>query len=198
MWLYIERRYCSTTIATLTGPAGTLGWYLGTTTIRLNATDNVGGVGYRKPTIRSTTGHGSPYSTTAPINRAEDSRTLFNSISIPTTSGTKKQRSTVSVNIDKTAPEAKISVALHPRRFVSRRHRLTRPDYCQTGCFAGNSLRSSIRPGTHDKLGFSKTFSGKILSYAKLTSVQYDAAQRSLYHLFVLVCMEHCEILPSR
>ncbi len=162
-----------TTIASTTGPLGAHNWYLGTTTVQLSATDNDGGSGV-SGTVFSL--DGSPLQTySSPIVVTTEGLHTLQYYSIDN-SDNREATSTLAIKIDSTAPEAKLSVSISTKDLL----------VVGAGGMGTTTVTKDVNgnytvtddAGHSTKLFFTKTYSGKILTYAKLTAVQYDNAAK--------------------
>lgn len=135
-----------TTVAGVTGPGGANGWYVGTTTIVLAATDNKGGVGVQDTHYTLDSGPLMLYASTSPIVIAADGMHVLQFYSTDLL-GNQEATNTLVVKIDKTPPEALIAFD-----FGSKKLKVTGIDAANTTVLttatsslitdeAGNALR---------------------------------------------------------
>ncbi|MFA5831659.1 MAG: hypothetical protein WC878_07585 [Candidatus Paceibacterota bacterium] len=158
-----------TTTATTTGTLGTNGWYLSDVSIAFNATDTESGV---KDTFYSLNS-GATWATTTPLVISTEGTTTMQYYSTDN-DGNIEATSTLIVKIDKIAPEAKISV--DP---TTKDLKIEGVDMNPTTVAKdGNVYTITDLAGHTAKLFFQKTFAGKMLTFAKLTGVQYDSAPK--------------------
>ncbi len=160
---------------TTTSSTGTLGinnWYISNVVITLSATDTESGVASTSYSING----GTTWSTyTAPfsINTEGNTTILYRSID---KAGNSEAIKMFQIKIDKTAPEAQISVGTSTQDIV-----VTGVDNFGTTTtmkdISGN-ITLIDGAGHTTKLSFIKSYSGKLLTYAKLTGVQYDVLKK--------------------
>ena len=159
------------TTATPTGTSGQNGWYTSDVTVTFNATDlpvsNPSGV---KDTFYST--DGKTWATTTPLVISAEGTTTVQFYSTDN-AGNKEATSTLQIKIDKTAPEAKVSVDA-----TTKDLKVEGVDISPTTLVKNtdNSYTITNLAGHTTKLFFQKTYFGKLLTYAKLTGIQYDSA----------------------
>ncbi len=162
-----------TTSATTTGTLGKSGWYTSNVLVTLTATDTGSGVAsttyslnngatwitYATPVSVSTEG------TTTLLYRSKDK------------AGNIESAHTLTLKIDKTAPEAQVSVSTSTQDIL-----VEGTDNLGTTTIskdtAGNYTVAD-QAGHTTKLFFTKTYSGKQLTFAQLTAIQYDAAPKT-------------------
>ncbi len=158
-----------TTTASTTGILGTNGWYTSNAIVSLTATDTESGVAsttYSLDSGASWTTYTSPFSTTI-----EGTTTvLYYSVD---KAGNSEATNTLLFKIDKTAPEASISISTSTQDIL-----VVGVENLGTTTVLKDSIGNVIltdQAGHTTKLFFTKTYSGKQLTYAKLTGVQYDS-----------------------
>ncbi|MBX4192175.1 hypothetical protein KW798_01690, partial [Candidatus Parcubacteria bacterium] len=158
------------TVANVTGPAGTNGWYLGNTSVALSATDNAGGVGVDKTYYSLDGGVQQVYINPIAVT-AEGTHTLmYYSVDF---FGNTEAIKTQTIKIDLTAPEAVVSASLSLKDVqvvgtdAQGAVTVTKD--------ANNVYILTDQAGHTTKLTFSKTFNGKIVTLARMTSIKYDS-----------------------
>ena len=156
------------TTTTKTGTLGANGWYTSNVSVVFNSTDLESGV---KDTFHSTN-KGITWATTTPFIISTEGTTTVQYYSIDN-AGNKEATSTLVVKIDKTAPEAKVSVDA-----TTKDLKIEGVDMNSTTVTkdANNVYTITDLAGHTTKLFFQKTFLGKLLTFAKLTGIQYDTA----------------------
>ena len=148
-----------------TGTIGLNGWYVTDVSVSLNATDTESGV---KNTFYSQNGGEMRIYVGLPINISSEGTTTISYYSIDN-DGNIEATSTLIVKIDKTAPEAKIAV--DP---ATKELKIEGTDVNTVVVTKGtNDYTITDEAGNTTKLFFQKTYSGKILTYAKFTAIQY-------------------------
>jgi len=103
---HIIDTFAPTTTPVISGTLGNNGWYISTTTIALNASDNPGGIGVASTTYSLDGGPWQTYSTTSPISITTDGGHSLRFFSTDLL-GNQEATNTLQIKIDKTAPEAK-------------------------------------------------------------------------------------------
>lgn len=157
-----------TTTASTTGILGNNGWYTNNVLVTLTATDTESGVA---STTYSLNG-GATWNTYAvPLTISQEGSTtvLYRSTD---KAGNSETIHTLSIRLDKTAPEANISVSTSTQDIL-----VTGVDNLGTTTIskdASNMYIVTDQAGHATKLFFTKTYNGKQLTYAKLTGLQYD------------------------
>ncbi len=158
------------TTTTISGTLGTNGWYTSNISVTFSAIDDGSGV---KSTLYSTD-KGISWNSVIPLAISTEGTTTVQFYSVDN-AGNKEATSTLVVKIDKTAPEVKISadattkdlkiegVDMNPLTVIKN---------------VDNSYTITDLSGHTTKLFFQKTFLGKLLTYAKLTGIQYDTATK--------------------
>jgi Cell wall-associated hydrolases (invasion-associated proteins) len=156
--------------ASTIGTLGSNGWYTGNVTVALIATDTESGIA----SINYSLDNGLTwliYNSKIPIVINKEGTTTISYYSVDNT-GNKADVNRLMVKIDKTTPEAKISV--DP---VTKDLLVIGVDNLSVATVNKDSSGNYIitdQAGHVTKLIFSKTYAGKILTYAKLTGIQYD------------------------
>jgi len=156
------------TTATASGTLGQNGWYTSDVSVAFSATDEESGV---KSTFYSTD-KGMSWKIAEPFLISTEDTTTIQYYSTDN-AGNKEATSTLEVKIDKTAPEAKISVDA-----TTKDLKIEGVDMNPTTITkdVSNTYTITDLAGHTTKLFFQKTFLGKLLTFAKLTGVQYDTA----------------------
>jgi hypothetical protein len=167
------------TVASVIGTLGTNGWYNSNIVVTLTATD--------LPTGQAGTGSGvasTSYSLNGGVSWASCSSPLIITNEGSTTIlyystdkvGNIEATKILPLKIDKIAPEAQISVSTSAQDVLVE----GTDNFGATTVTKDTSGNVTIadQAGHTTKLFFTKTFSGKILTYAKLTGVQYDTAPK--------------------
>jgi hypothetical protein len=155
------------TVASTSGRLGLNSRYTSNIEVQLTATDTGSGV---KNTYYSLS-EGIEWGTyTAPVTITNEGTTTLLYYSIDR-AGNKEATSTLTITIDKTAPKAIISVDPAKKDL-----RVDGDDSAGSTTItkSGDTYTITDQAGHTTKLFFQKTYSGKRLSYAKLTKVQYD------------------------
>lgn len=157
-------------------PAGTLrqnGWYTSDVSITFNATDLPNAVSSGVYETRYSLNSGATWATSTPLIIPTEGTTTVQYYSIDN-AGNTEATSTLVIKIDKTAPEVKISIDPNTKDLkiegVDANPTATTKD--------GNIYTITDLAGHTTKLFFQKTFLGKLLTFAKLTGVQYDTATK--------------------
>ncbi|MFA6077299.1 MAG: right-handed parallel beta-helix repeat-containing protein [Candidatus Paceibacterota bacterium] len=162
------------TTATSNGTLGKNGWYTSDVTVALKATDLPNAVSSGVYETRYSLNSGTTWSTSTPLVISTEGTTTVQYYSIDN-AGNKEATSTLVVKIDKIAPEAKTSVDATTKDLkiegVDMNPTIITKD-------AGNTYTITDLAGHTTKLFFQKTFLGKLLTFAKLTGVQYDTATK--------------------
>ena len=160
-----------TTTTTKTGTLGTNGWYISDVAVQLTATDTDSGV---KNTVYSLD-KGTTWKTYASSFTISTEGTTTVQYYSTDNVGNKEATSTLNIKIDKTAPEAKISVDA-----TTKDLKVEGVDANPTTVMknADNSYTITDLAGHTTKLFFQKTFLMKLLTFAKLTGIQYDTATK--------------------
>ncbi len=159
-----------TTTETTTGTLGGNGWYTSNVLVTLTATDTGSGV---KNTLYSLNNGVSwnTYATASPILLNLEGSTTLRFYSTDK-AGNREATNTLVIKIDKTAPEASIAVSITTQDLL-----VTGTDSLGTTTVskdASGNYSIIDQAGHTTKLFFTKTYSGKLLTYAKLTGIQYD------------------------
>ena len=156
------------TTASVSGALGLNGWYTSDTGISFMATDNDTGV---KQTFYSLN-NGAIYSLySAPFTISAEGviNMLYYSVD---NQGNKEEAKILPIKIDKTAPEPKISIDQPIKDLkVEGLDNLSQVVVSKSS----NVYALTDEAGNTTKLFFQKTFAGKLLTLAKLTSVQYNS-----------------------
>lgn len=156
------------TTASTTGNLGTNAWYTSNVIVTLTATDTESGVASTTYSLNNG-GTWLAYATPFSITTEETSTILYRSTD---KAGNAEAIKVLTLKIDKTAPEAQISVGTTTQDIL-----VEGTDNLGTTTItkdtSGNVTITDVA-GHTAKLFFTKTFSGKILTYAKLTGIQYD------------------------
>ncbi len=157
--------------AATVGEQGKNGWYLSDALLTLTATDTESGVASTSYSLDGITW--SDY--TAPFSVTEEGTTTVSFFSIDD-AGNREATNTLIIKIDKTAPEASISISTSTRDLL-----VTGVD--DSGPVAVNKESATTtlltdHAGHTTKLFFSKTYSGKILTSAQLTAIEYDGSPK--------------------
>jgi len=159
-----------TTASSVAGTLGANNWYTSNVTVALSAIDTESGVASTDYSLDN----GSTwliYSSKSPIviNKEGTTTVVYYSVD---NAGNKEAENKLKIKIDKTPPEAKISVDLSAKDLL-----VTGVDNLSPTTVSKDSSGNYIitdQAGHTTKLIFSKTYAGKILTYAKLTGIQYD------------------------
>lgn len=158
-----------TTLASTTGTLGTNGWYTSNILVTLTATDTSSGVA---STTYSLNGGAIWNAYIAPISVTTEGTTTLIYYSTDK-AGNSEATNTLALKIDRSAPEASISVSTGAQDIL-----VEGTDNLGTTTVAKDSsgnVTLTDQAGHTTKLFFQKTYTGKQLTYAKLTGVQYDA-----------------------
>jgi pimeloyl-ACP methyl ester carboxylesterase len=157
------------TIVSTTSTLGTNGWYTSNAIVSLTATDTESGVATTPYSLnRGVTWIA--YSSPLSITTEGTTTILYYSVD---KAGNSEVTNTLTLKIDKTAPEASISVSTSTQDIL-----VAGSDNFGTTTVAKDSsgnVTLTDQAGHTTKLFFTKTYSGKQLAYAKLTGVQYDS-----------------------
>jgi hypothetical protein len=158
-----------TTTASTTGTLGINGWYTSNALVTLTATDTESGVATTSYSLNggvSWTPYASPFS----ITTEGTTTILYYSVD---KEGNTEATNTLMVKIDKTAPEASISVSTLTQDILV----VGVDNFGTTTVLKESSGNVTLtdQAGHITKLFFTKTYNGKQLTYAKLTGVQYDS-----------------------
>ena len=157
-----------TTMATTTGTLSKNGWYTSNVLITLTATDTESGVASITYSLNS----GVTWNMyTAPLTISEEGSTTIRYASTDK-AGNKEATSSLTVKIDKTAPEGSIAVSTSTQDIA-----VFGVDNLGTTTTTKMSATSTVvtdQAGHTTRLFFAKTYSGKLLTTAKLTAIQYD------------------------
>jgi len=159
-----------TTAISLSGTLGKNNWYTSNIQITLSAQDSAGGTGVSKTEYSLDNGATwLTYSNPFTISQEAISSILYRSEDI---AGNTEQIKSQQIQIDKTSPEAKISSDPTSKDLlVEGVDNLSSTTVSKDT--AGNYVITD-KAGHTTKLIFNKTYLGKILTYAKLTGIQYD------------------------
>lgn len=157
-----------TTTASTTGTRGTNHWYTSNVLVTLVAADTESGVASTSYSVNG----GAWTAYTTPFNMTTEgiSTVLYRSTD---TAGNTEATNTLALKIDKTAPEAQISVSTTTQDIL-----VEGIDNLGTTTISkdtSGNVTLTDQAGHTTKLFFQKTYSGKILTYAKLTGIQYDS-----------------------
>lgn len=163
----------TTTVSTM-GTLGNNGWHASNVLVALSATDTESGVA---STTYSLNNGVTWLEYFVPVSFATEGTTtiLYHAID---NAGNTEDTSSLTFKIDKTAPEAKISVSTSTQDLLVEGVD-TLGTTTLTKDTTGNYIISD-QAGHTTKLFFQKTFTGKRLTYAKLTGVQYDQAPKTI------------------
>ena len=161
-----------TTMASVSGPAGINGWYIGTTTVTLSAADNTGGVGVQNTLYSLDGGPLQTYTTTSSIVIGSDGAHSLQYYSLDNFNN-QEATSTLIVKIDKVAPEALITVSTSTKDFL-----ITGIDNLSSTTITKTATSTTVtdQAGNTLTLNFQKTFTGNLLTLAKLTSIKYGTS----------------------
>lgn len=160
------------TTASTAGTLGTNDWYTSNILVTLTATDTGSGVASTTYSLNNGTTwieHTNPFS----ITTEGISTILYHSTD---KAGNIEATSTLVIKIDKTAPEAAISVSTSTQDILVE-------GTDNLGTTTVNKISTTTYTltdvaGHTTTLFFSKTYNGKYLTYAKLTGMQYDTAPK--------------------
>ncbi len=160
-----------TTTVSLTGTPGLHGWFISSVTATLAATDVGSGVAdtyYSLDGAATTTVVGQA-GATIPITTEGVHTLLYYSVDV---AGNVEPLRSTTVRIDETAPEAIIAASTTIQDLE-----VTGVDPLSTTMVVKTPTTVTItdQAGNTTALNFSKTYSGKVLTYAHLTSIQYGA-----------------------
>jgi uncharacterized delta-60 repeat protein len=164
-----------TTTPAITGNKGQNGWYVSTTSVSLDAKDNKGGVGVEKTLYALDSSAFQIYSSTTPIQINSDGIHSLQFYSIDYF-GNQEATNTIEVNIDKTAPEAKIAVNAYYADLE-----ITGSDNLSAAKVTQNSDKVytiTDEAGNFIRLNFDKVKERKRLVQAKLNSLEYSSGRR--------------------
>lgn len=156
-----------TTTASTTGTLGTNGWYTSNALVTLTATDTESGVATTSYSLNGSTWliYTSPFT----INTEGTTTVRYYSTD---KAGNSEATNTLALKIDKSSPEASISVSPSTQDIL-----VEGTDHFGTTTVAKDSsgnVTVTDQAGHTTKFFFTKTYAGKQLTYAKLTGVQYD------------------------
>jgi len=163
------------TTAVATGTLGQNNWYTSNVAVTLTATDFPISNASRVKETKYSLDKGvtlKTYDTTLPLLISTEGTTTIQYYSVDN-EGNIETTNTLEVKIDKTAPEAKISVDA-----TTKDLKIEGVDINPTTITkdASNTYTITDLAGHTTKLFFQKTFLGKLLTFAKLTGVQYNTA----------------------
>jgi pimeloyl-ACP methyl ester carboxylesterase len=156
-----------TTTATTIGTQGKHTWYTSNVVVTLSATDTESGIA---STTYSLNG-GAWLAYTAPLSISAEGTTTLRYRSIDKAGNTEATHMLI-VKIDKTAPEAQISVSTSTQDLL-----IEGTDNLSTTTVSKDTSGNytiTDQAGHITKLFFTKTYTGKFLTSAKLTGIQYD------------------------
>jgi hypothetical protein len=160
-------------IASITGTLGTNGWYTGNALVTLTATDTESGVATTSYSLNSGV---TWIAYSSPLSITTEGTTSIHYYSVDK-GGNSEATNTLTLKIDKTAPEALISVSTSTQDIL-----VAGSDNFGTTTVAKDSsgnVTLADQAGHTTKLFFTKTYNGKQLTYAKLTGVQYDSQPKT-------------------
>ncbi len=159
------------TLANVVGPSGANGWYLGSTTVALLAFDNPDGVGVDKTYYSLDGAAQTIYTGAIPVGGGGTHMLSYYTVDL---FGNTETLRTIQIKIDQNAPEAKVSASTSTQDLQVEgvdTQSTTTVSKDTTGNYTVTDAA-----GHTTKLIFSKTFTGKFLTYAKLTGIKYDSA----------------------
>lgn len=155
------------TTAQVQGPEGEHGWYIGTTTVSLSAEDTDAGV-YKLYVAQNDDPY-APYTVPLPI-QAEGTSTV--SYFAEDMLGNKERPRTLTIRRDTKAPEARVMLDPTTKRMRVEGVDMNPSSVTQS---AGHYTVRDVA-GHTTVLSFEDTWHTALLSYARLTSVQYNTA----------------------
>jgi pimeloyl-ACP methyl ester carboxylesterase len=158
-------------------PNGTLGknsWYTSDVSVTFHAVDLPNAASSGVHETRYSLNNGVTWATSTPLIVSTEGTTTLQYSSIDN-AGNKEATSTLEIKIDKTVPEAKISVDA-----TTKDLKIEGVDINPTTITkeTNNIYTITDLAGHTTKLFFQKTFLRKLLTFAKLTGVQYDTATK--------------------
>jgi surface protein len=164
-----------TTTPSISGTQGQNGWHVSSAQVKLNAKDNDGGVGVEKTMYSLDCSEWQAYSSTSPINITVEG---MHTLQYYSSDFFKNQEATgtLQIKIDKTAPEAKISINAYVADLE-----ITGYDNLSTTKLTQNSDKAytiTDEAGNFIKLNFNKLLERKRLVYAQLISVEYSNGKK--------------------
>ena len=165
------------TTTSATGTKGQNGWYTSDVTVTLSATDLPLAVSSGVNETKYSLDKGvtlKTYDSASPLVITTEGTTTIQYYSTDN-AGNKEATSTLEIKIDKTAPEAKVSVDATTKDLLVAGVDLNPTTVTKD---ASNTYTITDLAGHTTKLFFQKTFLGKLLTFAKLTGVQYDTATK--------------------
>jgi pimeloyl-ACP methyl ester carboxylesterase len=159
------------TTATTSGTLGKNNWYTSNVLVTLSATDTDSGIA--STTYSLNRGGWLSYSSPFTINIEGSTTVQYRSTD---KAGNTEATKTLNLQIDKTAPEAQVSVSTTTQDLL-----VEGIDNLGTTTIIKNSTGYTItdQAGHTTTLFFAKTYSGKLLTFAKLTAIQYDLSPKT-------------------
>ena len=155
------------TTSVVSGTPGQNAWYTSNAMITLSATDTGSGVTSTSYSLDGV--NWLPYS--IPVVLSQEGSTTLRYYSVDKV-GNREATNTLTIKIDKTAPEASIAVATTTQDIqVFGNDNLSNTTVIKD---SGTTTTITDNAGHVTRLFFSKTYSGKLLTTAKLTAIQYD------------------------